>query len=122
MLDPNVLCAGAGVRTVESEPAPLSETLVLVRLTPSMGVLIAAILHKLSIGFLPKCAFSPVHTAFTLHEMSVSSHSFCSPAVPLLTSVLPDPPISLSLSPSLSHLSLSNLWGQVMNGFPVLIG
>lgn len=106
MLDQNLMCAGAAVRTVESEPALLSETLVLVRLTPSMGVLIAAILHKLSIEFLPKCAFffSPAHTAVTLHEMSVSSHSLCSPAVPLLASVLPYPPISLSFSLSLISL------------------
>lgn len=91
------------------EPAPLSETLVLVPLTPGMGVLIAAILHKLSIEFLPKCAFSLAHTAVTLNEMTVSSHSLCSPAIPLLTSLLADPPISLSFSLSLSSLCFASV-------------
>lgn len=118
----NLMCAGAVVRTVESEPALLSETLVLVRLTPSMGVLIAAILHKLSIEFLPKCAFfpSPAHTAVTLHEMSVSSHSL----FPRCPSARFCPPRSshFPFFLSVSHLSLLNLRGQLMNGFPALIG
>lgn len=46
------------MKVLKLEPAPLRETLVLVPLTPGMEVLIAAILHKLSIEFLPKCAFS----------------------------------------------------------------
>lgn len=104
------------------EPAPLSKTLVLVPLTPSMGVLIAAILQKMSIEFLTKCAFSQAHTAVTFNEMTVSSHSLCSLAVPLLISLLPYPPISLSFSLSFSHLSVLHLWGQVMNSFPALIG
>lgn len=121
MLDQNLMCAGAVVRTVEPEPALLSETLVLVRLTPSMGVLIAAILHKLSIEFLPKCAFfspSPAHTA--LHEMSVSSHSL----FPRCPSARFCPPRSshFPFFLSVSHLSLLNLRGQLMNGFPALIG
>lgn len=106
MLDQNLMCAGAVVRTVESEPALLSETLVLVRLTPSMGVLIAAILHKLSIEFLPKCAFFPplLHIQPSLFMKCQCHLIHCSLAVPLLASVLPDPPISLSFSLSLISL------------------
>lgn len=68
MLDQNLMCAGAVVRTVESEPVLLSETLVLVLLTPSMGVLIAAILHKPSIEFLHKCAFFPLSCTYSRHS------------------------------------------------------
>lgn len=108
------------MRILRLEPDPLSEILVLVPLTPSMEVLIAAILQSLSIEFLPKCGFSQSYTAVTLNEMTVSSQSLWSPAVPLLNSLLPDPPISLSFSRS--HLSVLHMWGQVMNGFPALIG
>lgn len=110
------------MRILKLEPALLSETLVLVPLTPGMGVLIAAILHKLSIEVVPKCVFfSRAHTAVTLNEMTVSSHSLCSPAIPcsLLFSLI-HPSHFLSLS--LSHLSVLHLWGQVMNGVPALIG
>lgn len=80
------------------KPAPLSETLVFVPLIPSMRVLIATILHKLCVEFVLKSAFSRANTAVTLNDMTVSSHLLGSPAVPLLTSLLPDPPISLSFS------------------------
>jgi len=92
----NLLCAG--MRILKFEPALLSETLVLVPPTPSIGVLIAAVLHKLPIEVVPQCFFSRVYTAVTLDEMTVSSHSLCSTAIPLLTSLLPDPAISRSLS------------------------
>lgn len=78
--------------------APLSETLGFVSLIPSIRVLIAAILHKLSAEVVPICAFSQAHTAITLSEMTVSSHLLCSLAVPLFTSLFPDSPISLSFS------------------------
>ena len=64
--------------------------------------------------------FSPAHAVIPLNEMTVSYHSLCASAVHLLTSLLPDPLISLSVL--VSHLSLFDLWGQVMNGFRALIG
>lgn len=99
------------VRIPRSEPSPLSETLVLVPLTPSMGVLIAAILQKLSSEFLPKCAVSRAHTAVTLNELRVSSHSPRSLAVPPpLAPLLPDPPRPLPFSPP--HISLLCICGD----------
>lgn len=102
MLDQNLMCAGAVVRTVESEPALLSETLVLVRLTPSMGVLIAAILHKLSIEFLPKCAFFPPLSCTYSSSWNVSVISFTVPSLSLCSllssPILPFPFLSLCLS------------------------
>lgn len=85
------------MRILKLEPALLSETLVLVPLTPRMGVLIAAILNKLSIEVVPKCVF---------FSSTYSRHSY--------------PPFYLYFSRS--HFSVLHLWGQVMNGVPALIG
>lgn len=112
------------MRGLKSEPALLSETLVLVSLTRSMGVLIAVVLQKLSIEFLHPMSFSRARTTVALNEMAVSSHSLF-PCRPLAHFSLPwfcHFPFFLFFSPSLSHPSLLHLWGHVMNGFPALIG
>lgn len=86
ILDHNLLCVGVGMRVLKLVPALVSETLVLVPLTQNTGVLIAAVLHELSIEFLPKWDFCGAHTAVTLNETTVSSHS--------LFHVCPSPPFS----------------------------
>lgn len=78
----------AGMRGLKSEPALLSETLVLVSLTRSMGVLIAVVLQKLSIEFLHPMSFSRARTTVALNEMAVSSHSLF-PCRPLAHFSLP---------------------------------
>lgn len=62
----------------------------------SVGV--AVLLQKLSVTFVGKCTFSKAHTAVILNELTVSSHLIRSPAVPLLISLLPGPPIPRSFS------------------------
>lgn len=104
--DQNLLCVGGGLRILKLEPALLSETLVLVPLTWSMGVLIAAILHKLSsvLFSIPRaCA------AVSLNETTAPSHSLC---CSLFT----------SLFLSFHFASPLHLRGQVINDFRLLIG
>lgn len=122
-LDQNLLRVGVGGwKSWSLEPGLLSETLVLVPLTPSKGAVIAAILHKLSIEFLPKCAF--LHHIQPSVLMKWQCHLIhCVPLLSLcslLSSLIL--PLSLSFSPSLSYLCFSHLWGRVMNIFPALIG
>lgn len=109
ILDQNLLCIGVGMRILKLELALLSETLVLVLLMPGMGVLIAAILHKLSIEFPPQCAFSRARTVVTLNEMTVSFHSLfpCCPSAHFSPPWSSHLPFFLSLS-SLSFASVED--------------
>lgn len=65
-----------------------------------MGLQIAAILHKLHTGFVLKCSFSHIQPSLLMKWQCHFIYSV--PLLSFLTSLLPDPPISLSFSLSLS--------------------